>query len=214
MTRFAWLVLLAGCTLYFHDNPKKDICSPEPQPTTYQRLDPSTLDCETFTDYSQVCQQCGFCPPGPGGDPGVGWPDCASDCTSLDEAQCGADSRCRITRDWARYYTNQPDSFLQCAPLDTDTDHTDPTVCAGRDAESCARNPGCTALYQELLTDCANCAPAFAYQECIPVAQKAGTCGGAVACAEAIMCPAGTTPGVDGLCYTGACIPDQFCPQP
>jgi len=219
MHRLALLILItSGCTLYFEtgdDQPPPTCSTPF---TTVNLVDPATLQCETFSEP-------GPCPPGCSCPVinGVNgsriaaqptWGSCDSSCEKLDEASClASDSNCRVARDWARYYENDPNSFIGCFPLDQIQDVGDPVACEGRDAESCTRGSFCTALYQAIPNDCAGCADEQ-FQECIPTGQKAGVCNGPTACDIASPpCPTGTEPGTDGVCYTGACIPEQFCGQ-
>jgi hypothetical protein len=213
MHRLALLILItSGCTLYFEDG-KKPTC--EPDTTTVSLVDPDNLQCETFSTPTGCPEGC-LCPAGVAiTAPEPTWGRCDSNCEQFDEQSClAASDHCRVARNWAQYYSNQPDSFLGCFPLDQARSQIDPLACEGLDAQGCSESSACTGLYQLDARDCASCTDTFTFEECIPATQKAGVCNGPVACDATKTCPAGTTPGTDGICYTGACIPDQFCLPP
>lgn len=201
-------VVLASCTLY--QGHGDDTCAPmatagAPAVTVKQLVNPSTLQCQTVDIGGPTCNpQCGPCPaeaePAP-----PPWGACESQCTGLDQSTCQFTPGCRIALDWAKYYTNDPTAFIGCFAVDTDTDNA--VGCTGLDAAGCARHDTCAGLY-EAGTDIEQ------FQECIIENQPAGACTGQVLCQLAESCPPGTTPGITGGCYTGSCIPDQFCPQP
>jgi hypothetical protein len=198
------LVIAAGGCLYpDHSQNKCVLAAQGEQAPAEQLVNPDTLQCQTYSPYN--------CDPSCGPCPGVAgaalaqptWGSCSSACRNLDEATCGTTAGCRIARDLADYYMNLP-SFLGCYPVDTQA--TKLAACEGADAWNCSRDDSCAALYT-VPTDRGT--PMFS--ECVPEAQLAGSCGGATCDIVAPACPTGTTPGVDSGCYTGACIPDQYC---
>ncbi|HTR49424.1 MAG TPA: hypothetical protein VMJ10_01880 [Kofleriaceae bacterium] len=75
----------------------------------------------------------------------------------------------------------------------------DPTAC---DGVSCASGTECVVTSS----------PTGWVSSCVAPA-TAGTCTGATDCDIAIDCPAGTTPGIRGDCYTLDCIPLAECAQ-
>jgi hypothetical protein len=214
--------LAAGCTLYPEDSGPADaggsICNNDNVSTAEQLLDPSTLQCESFGTAS--CGPCTLCPqPSNVGIEIPDWGSCTSACLGLDEAACGQTSGCRLTYNDDAYWSmgtmgsasGYSSDFQGCYPVDTDPAPAAP--CTQLDADQCAANAACAALYQIELCNSVGCdTPRFA--GCVPVHQTVGSCTGKVACDLAISCPSGTTPGISGLCYTGACIPNQFCGQP
>ncbi len=205
------MLALAGCTLY-HGGGGDDVCNKpvaagEALPAQ-QLLNPETLQCQTFSQGPTCDPTCGPCPaleqvqvPS--------WGSCSSACDGLDQPTCATTSGCRIALDWAKYYTGASDAFIGC--FATDMNQTGTPLCKGLDAQDCSRVDSCTALYQQVNSNCGTCAQ-HEFQECIPEGQQAGSCTGQVLCDLAVSCPAGTTPGIEGSCYTGSCIPDQFCP--
>ena len=193
MHRLALLIgITSGCTLYFDDHGPQTCTSND---VTFEARDPATLACETFSEPGGCAPGC-ECPNEPVGVVGIvaepTWGSCTSACDGLDETTCLASDSCRVGRDWAAYYSSSGPSFIACYALDQVSDHTNPGVCAGRDAQDCSRHAECSGLYQQLLTDCAGCTDAFEYKECIPKHQVAGSCSGPVACE--LRCRARTAP--------------------
>ena len=169
-----------------------------------QLVDPSSLTCETFS--LDTCDDaCGPCPaiaePAP-----PDWGACTSNCTGLAEAACLATTGCWAALDWTKYYDNDP-SYVACYAVAT---VTATGSCATLDADACASRDDCAGLYQTILDDCVDCGGEM-FEGCIPKTQQAGTCGAAACQIAAPTCPSGTTPGVTDSCWTGSCIPDQFC---
>lgn len=214
----AFAVLLPACQLYFtdDDDDDDDPCLYPPQGTIPQRLvNPESLACQTFTQ--PTCDdQCGPCPLA-GAIYIPPWGECSSPCVGLDETACMADDQCRVARSYSNYYTpwTGVDDFMGCYPLNTGP-VPDVQRCEGLDAEQCAWQSDCTALYDGAPGQCSGVAPEACigaqFRECIPAARTdPGECAPA-ACRQAPpACPSGTTPGVADSCYTGACIPNDFC---
>jgi len=212
---------LAGCSLYFETNQQAapDAACYEQPPGTggipaLTLVNPDTLVCQTFDAGGGGTCNCGPCPENPTNGVAIPtWGACYSDCNQLGESACLATDGCRVARDWESYYTSQP-SFIGCYADDTapqTTTQSEP--CEVRGAEDCSDDSACAGLYVVYLTTQAGNGngSSYAFQECIPAAQVAGSCYGKVACDIAVSCPAGTTPGTDGICYTGSCIPDALC---
>lgn len=128
-----------------------------------------------------------------------------------------ANSQCRVARSYRDYYeqNQEVDDFMGCYPLNTGPS-PDVQRCEGLDAEQCAWQSDCTALYDGTPGQCNGLTPeqclGAQFQACITESRvDPGTCEGA-ACRQAEpSCPSGTTPGVANGCYTGACIPNTFC---
>ena len=196
MTRVLVLALLGGCIL--HTSSADDQCT-NLEPAPVMLVDPVTLACEAFQTGPRC--PCGVaCPVA--SIPLPSWGACDSPCRALDAPACAASTECRIALDWSKHYTTGSD-FLGCYPLDTN--HTT-LSCGGLDAQACSTAAGCSALYE--LTS-----GTTAFKECIPEGQLAGSCTEAATCTTPPpACPSNTMAGVANGCYTGACIPDQFCP--
>jgi len=184
---------------------EKDV-QPAPQ------RDPETLICESFG--GPPCDpSCGLpCPAvGAADQPAVSWGFCGSPCEALDEATCATSDTCRVVRE-ARCAVSGTctTDFLGCFPTDQTVD---PTIdCASQtDGFSCSRSVNCTALHRN--DPCpldAPCPETFAM--CIPEGSDPGHCTGPVACdALPPTCPANTTPGISGACWSGFCIPNDIC---
>ncbi|MFN0252513.1 MAG: hypothetical protein ACKV2T_36890 [Kofleriaceae bacterium] len=216
--RFAWIATLAlvpACQLYFlgGDDEPETCDRPTVAGPQFRLVNPDTLACETFSqpgcDYA-----CGPCPGGAIYIPP--WGACDSPCIGLSESACMADEQCRVARSYSDYYESSPiDDFMGCYPLNT---APSPAVqeCDGLDAEQCAWQSDCTALYSGAPGQCNALTPeqciGAQFEQCIPEERTdPGHCRPA-ACRQATPdCPTGTTPGVDNYCYTGACIPNQYC---
>lgn len=213
--RFACLFVLLGGCLYW-DQGHGGVCNKTAidDLPALSLVNPDTLQCQAFSG-STCDPKCGLCPAGATADlaPAIpSWGNCGA-CQGLDEAHCVADASCRPARDWNQYYTSATTDYVGCFPNDNVVD-TSRTPCAGRTAQSCTQSTLCTALYEHLPNNCATC-PSEQFKECIPKDQAAGTCTGAISCNMAKpTCPTNTTAGIKNGCWTGSCIPDQFCPLP
>ena len=198
MTRFLILVLLGGgCIL--HTGSADDQCS-DLEPAPVQLVDPVTLFCQSFSTGPRC--PCGVACPAIAAVPIPSWGACDSACSALDETACAASTDCRVALDWAKHFTTGND-FLGCFPLDT---NRTTLSCGSLDAQACSTSAGCSALYEVANGD-------TRFKECIPEGQQPGSCTEAASCDRAApTCPTNTMPGVANGCYTGACIPDQFCP--
>jgi hypothetical protein len=105
---------------------------------------------------------------------------------------------------------------MGCFPTDTYVNTT--ATCAGADAWTCSQNPDCVAYHRSdkpcpAGTPADQCPREFTY--CLRSDARPGTCYGQVACRVLPpSCPSGTRPGVDGPCWSGACIPIDLCEPP
>jgi hypothetical protein len=202
--RFAYvLAFLSGC-LYWEQG-HGGVCNKAETDgaPALSLMNPDTLQCQTF-GIGGVCDPtCGPCPAGDGIDMPT-WGACAAVCNGLDEPHCLAQPSCRPARDWSQYYTSAASDYIGCFPDDMFVD-TSRTPCAGRNAQACTQSTLCTALYVQT--------PSDQFKECIPKDQAAGSCTGAITCKSVKpTCPTSTIAGVKDGCWTGACIPAQFCP--
>ena len=213
----ATLALVPACQLYFtgDDSGDDDPCvyAAAIQPGYPQRLvNPESLACQTFVQ-SSCDDECGPCPGGAIYIPP--WGECNSPCVGMSESACMADSQCRVARSHSEYYSQSADDFMGCYPLDTGP-APDVERCEGLDAEGCAWQSDCTALYEGTPGQCNAFAPeqcfGAQFQQCITESRTdPGECAPA-SCRQATpTCPTGSTPGVANGCYTGACIPNDFC---
>ncbi len=213
--------LAGGCTLYDRAS-GDDVCGPEADiVSAVQLIDPATLMCDSFSQGTTCDPNCGVACPEAGNTGAIpaipSWGSCTSACIGLDESTCATNSQCRVALNYDAYYAMGAEGsasgftsdYLGCYPVDPGPVATGP--CDSLDAYDCATNNACAALYTENLTNCAGCS-GDEFKGCIPAGQAAGACTGDVACDIAVSCPAGTTPGIEGNCYTGSCIPDAFCP--
>jgi hypothetical protein len=212
---FAVLALVPACQLYFigGDDEPDDPCDRPAASVQFRLVNPETLACETFIqpgcDYA-----CGPCPGAAVYIPP--WGSCDSSCVGLSESDCMATDQCRVARSYGSYYESTViDDFMGCYPLNNEPS-PDVQRCEGLDAEQCAWQSDCTALYSGAPGQCNAVTPeqciGAQFEQCIPEARTdPGHCGPA-ACRQAPpACPTGTTPGVDNSCYTGACIPNEYC---
>lgn len=193
-----------------------------PRTSVALQRNPQTLACEALGGGPGTCNpQCGPCPDASSElAPLPSWGFCFSSCESLDEPACESDPTCRVIKDAECAISGTcATDFLACVVTDQFTDASvDCTQVT--DADSCSRNPGCTAYH--LSTDCTldnndpTCTAEFAF--CGPEGTGAGRCFEPTTCKRAApSCPAGTTPGVANGCFTDACIPDELCeaiPEP
>jgi hypothetical protein len=194
------IVVVTGCHMYADNPPICEIGS-----DGVMLVNPGTLTCETFGP--NACNpECGPCDPGATELPD--WGKCTSPCRNLDEASCGRAPACRVARDYVAYYTGSKQTFAGCWPLGTAQEPIE--SCYQLDANSCARHNDCAALYQ--MARGAN-PPTAQFMGCAPESEVVGTCGGPIICTNVKppSCPAGMQPGVQSGCFTGSCIPDQFC---
>ncbi len=213
----ATLAILPACQIYFNGDDDDDPCDrPIIQEGYSHRLvNPDTLACQTFTQPG--CDEaCGPCPAGAIYVPP--WGECSSPCVGLSESACLADDQCRVARSYNDYYApySTADDYMGCYPLNTGP-APDVERCEGLDAEQCAWQSDCSALYDGAPGQCNAFAPeqciGAQFKECITETRtEAGECVGASCRQAPPSCPSGTTPGVANGCYTGACIPFQFCP--
>jgi hypothetical protein len=212
----ATLALVPACQLYFiGGDDEDDPCDNPPQGGFPHRLvNPETLACETFIQ-SSCNDTCGPCPGGAIYIPS--WGQCDSPCVGLPESECMANDQCRVARSHEGYYTQWlgGDDFMGCYPLNTGN-APDVERCEGLDAEQCAWQSDCTALYEGAPGQCNGVTPeqciGAQFKQCITESRTdPGTCEPAECRAVPPSCPSGTTPGVANGCYTGACIPTNFC---
>lgn len=212
-------LLVPACQLYFTDDDDDDPCLYPPaysSPAPQRLLNPETLACETFTQPYPCDSQCGPCPLA-GAIYIPPWGDCNSPCVGLDEDSCMANTQCRVARSYSDYYSpwTGADDYMGCYPLNTGP-VPDVQRCEGLDAEQCAWQSDCTALYDGAPGQCNGLAPEACigaqFRQCIPAAlTDPGECTPAACRVVEPDCPSGTTPGVSNSCYTGACIPTEFC---
>jgi hypothetical protein len=200
-----------ACTLWFggddgDDAPCLDNTGLEAPEYIVPLRNPDTLTCD---EYGGGCTSCPC--PGPVADPIAipSWGQCYGPCESLTETQCAAATECRVVKDaecsiWQDCTTD----FIGCFALDMAPDSS--VDCYSADSYSCSRNNDCTALHS--VDGCPNEGCVRPFELCIPEGTTPGACYGEVLCdAPAPACPTGRTPGIDGGCYTGACIPDDLC---
>lgn len=216
LVALAAVLVMPACQLYFTGDDVADdepCLRPEVPAYTQHLVNPTTLACEAFTQ-SGCDDQCGPCPGSAIYIPP--WGECTSPCVGLSESACMADDRCRVARSFSEYYRSTTvDDFMGCYPLNTGAP-PDVQRCEGLDAEQCAWQADCTALYDGAPGACAGIAPEACagaqFRECITEARtEPGLCTPASCRQVPPACPTGTTAGVENGCYTGACIPNSFC---
>lgn len=205
--RWFILLLVSSCTHYAGDD---DDCgrAPTVQFAPTELRSPFDLHCET---YGQGCD------PACGNDCGrafeaaPSWGICYAGCeVHRTEAECAADSACRVVDDAACAVSPScSTSFVGCYSIDMKPDET--IDCFTADAWNCSRNNICMALHS--IGACSHDYCARPFELCLPEGTTPGRCHDPVACDAAPPgCPTGTTPGVSEGCYTGACIPIGLCP--
>lgn len=221
------LVLVSGCMLVFDgrgsdgddvsDGGGDECLVPRPAtPPALTLRNPDTLDCETWTGGS--CNpECGPCPAIAPSLPPPSWGFCGSRCEALSETDCAMAPECRVVKDAVCALSGAcNDDFLGCFPTDQFTDSMIDCFTA-RDAQSCSRNPACTAFHRNFQT-IEPPGPVRTFAMCAPEGKSPGTCHGQVTCTRpAPGCPPNARPGIDAGCYTGTCIPVDVCepaPQP
>lgn len=218
------LVLASGCTLVFVDDgdgDDDDVCVfAEPASAPAPQRNPDTLTCQSFG--GGCTPECGPCPAAEAdpalSQPSPTWGLCGSTCEALPEAACAKDPGCRVVKDAACAVSGDcTTDFLGCFPTDL---FADPEVdCfAARDGFACSQSAACTAYHrgssalQGLPGLQGPPEPDRTFAMCAPEGKSPGTCFGQVTCrAAAPACPSLTTPGIEGGCYTGACLPLDVC---
>ncbi len=210
-------LLLSGCVLYLpDDNEKCDVAAPAYVPAPIRN--PDTLVCESYGQPPSCNPECGPCPAFVGdgaGDlaPIPTWGVCGSSCEGLGESACAARSDCRVTKDaWCTLAGDCETDFLGCFPTDMTVDAT--IDCERADSWQCSRNSSCTAYHRGVYPHLTDEAPQqtrpFAF--CADEGTDPGRCYDVVGCRAAPpACPANTMPAVANGCYTGVCIPTEFC---
>ena len=193
------LLWLGGC-LYTHNSK----CEQEGYPPDEELglWNPTLLYCDYF--YVPGCDEdCGVCAPLPDDVPT--WAECGGPCFGIDEERCAITPGCRIARLRSLYYFqfDAPPAFRGCHPVDTVA--AEPVPCRGLLPLECSRYDYCAYLLDSELEG----------GECVPEDQIAGRCFDSVTCADPPpTCPADTTPGALDGCYTGSCIPNEYCGLP
>jgi hypothetical protein len=160
--------------------------------------------------------ECGPCPAATGAElaltpPIPSWNYCGHSCEQLGESACAADPGCRVVKDASCTFTTPCETdFLGCFPTDTAADST--VACHGADAWECSRSAACTAIHSSSVCPAGSAECPQPFELCVPEGTHPGSCTGAVTCdGLPPACPATTTPGISGGCYTGACIPRDLC---
>jgi hypothetical protein len=168
----------------------------EDEPLRAELRNPENLTCDEFT--------VGSCTPGV---PVPTWGVCESECQDLNEQACSTASACRVVKDAeCLVQFDCLTDYLGCFPTDMDVDES--IDCWTADAFQCSRSPKCSAAHS---TSGGGGRP---FDLCIIEGKSPGFCNLPVACDQAPPnCPQGTTPGVENRCYTGACIPEDLCPD-
>lgn len=221
--RLAALVFVAGlstgCTLFFTgDDGGDDVCAYEDtravarsQPAPLR--DPGDLTCDSFdTPCNSECGPCAEAAAVAAVLPVPTWNYCGHSCEQLGESACAADAGCRVVKDASCTFEVPCETdFLGCFPVDTTPDAS--VACHGADSWECSRSAACTAIHSHSVCPAGqlNCPRPF--ELCVPEGTSPGSCRGAVTCRSLPPpCRTGTTPGISGGCYTGACIPLELCP--
>jgi hypothetical protein len=189
MRRLAVVVFLAlstaACTLHFGgDDTGDDACPPgpaaEPPGAGLDLRDPSTLECQSFGDYT--CDPrcpCAELDQNNDAVPIPSWGMCNSACEGLAESDCRLAGECRAIYDYACYTGDGPCTlevpYLGCYPVDQSGPVTGGT-CLGLDAWSCSMHNDCIALHTEQCSgDTRDCWQQFI--ECGPELQPDPPCG-------------------------------------
>lgn len=189
-----YAILLAGCL--YTDNTKCEQPGYPPDDDVVL-VDPVNLLCESFI--VPGCDlDCGPCRPPD--EPLPSWPECDGTCFGYSEEDCLVTPGCRVVRFRSAYYSQlaEPlDSFQGCYSVDTIPGTA--TECRGLDPQECSRYDACSYLIDSST-------------ECIPEDQIAGRCSEPITCSDpAPSCPEATMPGIRDGCYTGSCIPNEYC---
>ncbi len=170
------------------------------------RRDPQTLVCVAEARSCESSGNSGGAQP----DSGIIWGACGGTCEQLDETACGAADECRVVKDSSCVAGGDcQSSFVGCFAI-TKAIYTK-VECGRADAWNCSRDPGCTAFHSvDPACTTADCARPFSF--CAQDGIAPGRCWEPVSCPDAAPeCPASSTPGVAGGCFTGACIPLSIC---
>ncbi|HEY4180240.1 MAG TPA: hypothetical protein VGM90_25530 [Kofleriaceae bacterium] len=231
------LSLLAGCTLFHGDNGDRvltgkgsgsgddgfgdDGCSNPGGPPQIQLLNPVTLACEAHSIGSECNPStCPSCPDFVDAGSLPNWAPCGSTCLGLSESLCATTPGCRVTREAGHYYgTTAGDSFLGCFPANLQPPDGEPE-CMSLDAYACSSLSRCNSVYDapagvqcgiEHAEGCSN----GNFVACVnQTSTLPGRCGPdfmSTCVSLPPACPAGTQPGINDDCYTGICIPQQYC---
>jgi hypothetical protein len=205
------VMLSSGCGLFFDDGGSGgEVCdlATEPAIAPAPLRDPGTLLCQSFG--SGCNPECGPCPAVADLAPIPSWNICGHACEGLTESACAADPACRVVKDAiCAIHADCLTDYIGCFPTDTIVDHA--IDCFAADAWECSRSNACTAMHElEVCTTDAECARPFSL--CVPEGEHPGSCWEQAVCdVPTPPCPSGTTPGISGGCYTGACIPLSAC---
>lgn len=219
------LCLSSGCVFIFDgDDSGDDLCAlredtSDPAIAPAPLRDPGDLLCEAFG--SGCDPACGPCPaatelavapiePIP---PIPSWPICGHPCEGQSESACSADPQCRVVKSSSCTFGPAAclTDYVGCFPIDT---VADPEVdCFAADAWECSRSNRCTAYHSyEACPFDGECPRPF--DLCVPEGRSPGQCAGEITCRQLPPpCAAGTVPGIENGCYTGACIPQHLCGQ-
>jgi hypothetical protein len=195
------LLLSGACTVEVDDTGP---CIANTSGEPIMLIDPVTLECVAFAP--DACDpRCGPCAADAVQLPT--WGRCGSACRNLDEQSCAAAPACRVARDFNLYYQRGGASgdatFAGCWPLDQVPQSG--KACYGLDAFACSQNAECTALYDGPEN-------ARVYAACVSEKEQLGKCTGPVQCnAIPPPCPSDSLPGIENGCYTGSCLPREFC---
>jgi hypothetical protein len=135
MWRFALLVAIPAC-LEHHE-----CLTPQALAPALNLIDPTTLQCQTFTD-SSCDSACGPCPAVAAPAP-PSWGSCDSTCRTLDETSCRITAGCRVARKAPQL--GAPSTYVGCYPTDTSIAASVP--CGGLGAWECSRHDDCEATY-------------------------------------------------------------------
>lgn len=204
---------LAGCFIHAeetHDDPPTCTLVDQSDGIPPERRSPYDLMCKPF---GAPCSDVDGDPTSAHVPPIPTWAECESECAELDEHTCAERSDCRVVRNaYCAFEGVCITDFVGCFPTDQQVDTS--ISCTGADAWECSRNPNCTAWHDPL-----DCPPNALVDQCprqfivcTPEGTIPGSCSGHIACDQAPpQCPAGTTPGISGGCYTRACIPLDRC---
>ncbi|HEY4180239.1 MAG TPA: hypothetical protein VGM90_25525 [Kofleriaceae bacterium] len=232
-TATAALIGLTGCTLYFDHKGDDTTGDDQPPPcggvttTPLIRLvNPETLACQDFSGGDPCAGSCGPCSGATSAIPP--WGSCLSECIGMSESACASDPACYVAKESNKYYGNggvdpqhRVDDFLGCYPVSTGG-VADTVSCNFLDALSCTSDNGCTAIYDApygtgcggLKTVTPEQCPGAEFVACVNEGvQDPGVCtNGTVSCnSSPPLCPQNQSPGIVNGCWSGACIPQQYC---
>jgi hypothetical protein len=224
------LAVIWGCGLYWGNSSGDDTCGDVNGGAATVERDPTTGACVAPPPDPCPCgHECAtpLIPP---------TESCSGPCELLDEASCLATANCHAAYSSLPAFDTPPpppaDNFLGCwdiAPLPT----LEGGPCVENAALACSQHDDCVSVIPDgEFSTCADkpthadgcgsgcgsgyecgvsCAGASCTTTCIATGEL-GTCNTPVACQIAApACPAGSTPGVVGQCWSGYCIPDAEC---